>query len=115
MKEKCVEKLRGMYAFLIWDEDNQTLFGARDIFGIKPLYYFANEDFIALSSEYKSLLLLSNEKSIDEEVLQQYLSFKYTNGEGTMLKEIKKIPPHHYFTIKDDILTIKNLEVLIHP
>lgn len=108
MKEKCVEKLRGMYAFLIWDEDNQTLFGARDIFGIKPLYYFENEDFIAFSSEYKSLLLLSDERSIDEEVLQQYLSFQYTNGEGTMLKEIKKIPPHHYFTIKDDILTIKN-------
>ena len=108
MKEKCVEKLRGMYAFLIWDEENQILFGARDIFGIKPLYYFENEDFIAFSSEYKSLLLLSNERSIDEEVLQQYLSFQYTNGEGTMLKEIKKIPPHHYFTIRDDILTIKN-------
>lgn len=69
MKENCVNELRGMYAFLIWDEDSQRLFGARDIFGIKPLYYFETEDFIAFSSEYKSLLPLSDNRTIDEEVL----------------------------------------------
>lgn len=107
MKENCVNKLRGMYSFLIWDEESQSLFGARDIFGIKPLYYFETEDFIAFSSEYKCLLLLLDNKTIDEEVLQQYLSFQFTNGESTMLKEIKKIPPGHYFTIKENKLTIK--------
>ena len=69
MKENCINKLRGMYSFLIWDEDSQSLFGARDIFGIKPLYYFETEDFIAFSSEYKSLLPLSDNRTIDEEVL----------------------------------------------
>lgn len=107
MKENCVNELRGMYSFLIWDEDSESLFGARDIFGIKPLYYFETENFIAFSSEYKCLLLLLDNKTIDEEVLQQYLSFQFTNGESTMLKEIKKIPPGHYFTIKENILTIK--------
>lgn len=107
MKEKCVNKLRGMYSFLVWDEDSQSLFGSRDIFGIKPLYYYESDDFVAFSSEYKSLLLLLDNKIIDEEVLQQYLSFQFTNGENTMLKEIKKIPPGHYFTIKENKLTIK--------
>lgn len=107
MKEKCVNKLRGMYAFLIWDEEKQCVFGARDIFGIKPLYYTETEEFIAFASEYKSLVGLLDERKVDKESLQQYLSFQSTNNESTMINDIKKILPGHCFTIKDNKMTIE--------
>lgn len=56
--EKCLSKLRGMFSFIVYDEISKIVFGARDTFGIKPLYYINNDDFIAFSSEYKALIKL---------------------------------------------------------
>ena len=55
--EKAVERLRGMFAFVIWDKQEQTLYGARDPFGIKPFFYSENEDKTYFASEKKSILL----------------------------------------------------------
>lgn len=56
MKERMLQKIRGMYAFLIWDRKEQTLFGARDPFGMKPLYYLAENEIVYFSSEPKGIL-----------------------------------------------------------
>lgn len=107
MKEEMLDKLVGMYSFLIWDEEDKSLFGARDIFGIKPLYYIETEDFIAFASEYKSLVNLMDNRNLNKLSLQQYLSFQYPVGENTMFKDIKKIMPGHYFKIKDNKMIIE--------
>ena len=67
-----------MFTFIIYDEVRNIIFGARDHFGIKPLYYINNEEFIAFSSEYKALIKLIDKVNVDEAVLQNYLSFQYT-------------------------------------
>lgn len=103
--EDCVTKLRGMFAFLIWDGKEDKVFGARDQFGIKPLYYIENDDMIAFASEYKALVGLA-EHQVDKEALQLYLSFQYTLFDKTMINNIKKIPAGHCFTIKDNNLEI---------
>lgn len=102
--EKCLSKLRGMFSFIVYDEISKIVFGARDTFGIKPLYYINNDDFIAFSSEYKALIKLLKNISVDHEALQNYLSFQYTPNYNTIINEIKEVPNGTYFTIKDGSL-----------
>ena len=99
--EKCVDKLRGMFSFIIYDEVKEIVFGARDHFGIKPLYYINNNEFIAFSSEYKVLVKVLKEISINETALQNYFSFQYTPNYNTIINEIKEVPNGTYFTIKN--------------
>lgn len=99
--EKCVDKLRGMFSFIIYDEVKGIVFGARDHFGIKPLYYINNNEFIAFSSEYKVLVKVLKEISINETALQNYFSFQYTPNYNTIINEIKEVPNGTYFTIKN--------------
>lgn len=107
MREGVLDNLVGMYSFIIWDDDEQCLFGARDIFGIKPLYYTETDDFFAFASEYKSLIELLDNKDIDRGSLQKYLSFQYSTGEDTLFDGIKKILPGHYFKIKNNKMIIQ--------
>lgn len=100
----CVHYLRGMYSFMIWDNQYERMFGAIDHFSIKPLYYIDTEDYIAFSSEYKALLPLLKTKTVDKEALQNYLSFQFVPLNKTMLKEVKKVPAGHYFTFKNEKL-----------
>lgn len=97
----CVAQLRGMFTFLIWDEKAEKMFGAADHFGIKPLYYIENDDYVAFSSEYKALLPMLETRTVDPEALQSYLSFQFVPLGKTMLKEIKKVPVGHYFTFEN--------------
>lgn len=102
--EKCLSKLRGMFSFIVYDEISKIVFGARDTFGIKPLYYINNDDFISFSSEYKALIKLLKNISVDHEALQNYLSFQYTPNYNTIINEIKEVPNGTYFTINDGSL-----------
>ena len=106
-EEKCLDKLRGMFAFIIYDEVKDIVFGARDHFGIKPLYYINNDEFIAFSSEYKSLVNLVGKISVDKSALQNYLSFQYTPNYNTIINEIKEVPNGTYFTIKNGDIEFK--------
>ncbi len=100
--EGLVEKLRGMFSFVIWDTKSKTLFGARDPFGIKPFYYaFMGESFI-FGSEIKGFLPHPHfKKELNERALSNYLSFQYSPTEETFFEGVFKLPPAHYFTLKD--------------
>ena len=105
--EALPEKLRGMFAFVIWDKANRTLFGARDIFGIKPFYYYQNEDLLLFGSEIKSFLPHPGfVKELNEERLPEYLSIEYIPNAETMFKNVYKLPGAHRFTFKGGKLTV---------
>ncbi len=100
--EKMVEKLRGMYAFVIFDKNTKTIFGARDIFGIKPFYYANMNGSFLFGSEIKSFLDHPDfVKELNEEALGNYLSFQYSPSEETFFKGVFKLPPAHYFIYKN--------------
>ena len=102
-KEKCLEKFNGMFAFCIYDIKKKELFLARDRFGIKPLYYINKNKRLAFCSEIKGLLNLLDKKEIDKKGLAQFFNFRFTLGETTLVKDIKKFLPGHYllFNLKN--------------
>jgi asparagine synthase (glutamine-hydrolysing) len=97
MKEDCVKHLRGMFAFLIWDKEEQKLFGARDHFGIKPLFYHEEGDKLFFASEKKSILHAVKEDKVDVTSLQHYFTYQYVPEPDSMSENISKIEPGHYF------------------
>lgn len=100
LKEQTPEKFRGMFAFIIWDKQEETLFGARDHFGIKPFFYSENRDRTFFASEKKSILLAHETEIINADSLHHYLTFQYVPEPETMTDGIKKLLPGHYFTKK---------------
>jgi len=107
-KERLLNKLRGMFAFVIYDIKNNSLFGARDFYGIKPLYYFKGKNQFLFGSEIKSFLGFPKfEKVLNRDMLKQYLTFQYSVGDETFFKDVYKLMPGHYFKYKDGDLKIK--------
>ncbi len=105
----CVNKLRGMFAFAIWDKNDKSLFLARDRVGIKPLYYFFNKDVFLFGSEIKSILADENfksEKSMDTNSLLYYFSFLYVPEPKTIFKGIEKLLPGHTLLLKNNKIEI---------
>ncbi|MET1014367.1 MAG: asparagine synthase (glutamine-hydrolyzing) [Paenisporosarcina sp.] len=96
-KEQMVQKLRGMFAFLIWDRNEQLLFGARDNFGIKPFFYLERDDITYFASEKKAIILAEYDE-LNMESMQHYLSFQYVPEPNTMTRLTKKLSPGHYLT-----------------
>ena len=100
--EDMPAKLRGMFAFMLWDKKNETLFGARDIFGIKPYYYYNQDGHFLFGSEIKSFLPHPGfVKELNEERLPEYLSIEYIPGEETMFRGVYKLPGAHWLRWKD--------------
>ena len=107
-KEKILDKLRGMFAFIIYDTKDNSVFGVRDFYGIKPLYYYKTDDEFMFGSEIKSFLGHPNfKKELNRDMLKQYLTFQYSVGEDTFFKDVYKLRPGHYFKYKDGKLDIK--------
>ncbi|PLR98224.1 asparagine synthase (glutamine-hydrolyzing) [Bacillus sp. T33-2] len=100
LKEKSVEKLRGMFAFVIWDKEEQVLFGARDPFGIKPFFYYDDKERTFFGSEKKSILHALENDVLDYQSLQHYLTYQFVPEPDTMSEGIKKLEPGHFFTKK---------------
>jgi asparagine synthase (glutamine-hydrolysing) len=99
---QCLEKLRGMFAFAIWDENKKTLFLARDRVGIKPLYYSLIDNSIVFASEIKAILAdPAIKRTLAPEIIDRFLTFLYVPGEETLLKGIRKLAPGHYLLAKD--------------
>lgn len=105
---ELLQKLRGMFAFVIWDNEKKELFGARDNFGIKPFYYSrVGEDFL-FGSEIKSFLPYPGfKKEVNEKSLKNYLVFQYPVMNETFFKGVYKLKPGHYFILKDGSMEIK--------
>ena len=104
-----LQKIRGMFAFAIWDIEKQELFGARDHFGIKPYYYAEMNGTLMFGSEIKSFLPHPDfNKALNTQALKPYLTFQYSplNGE-TFFKGVHRLQEGHYFTYKDGKMTIK--------
>ena len=99
---KLVDRLRGMYAFVIYDKRDGSIFGARDIFGIKPFYYARMNGTLMFGSEIKSFLEHPDfKKELNEEALGHFLSFQYSPTEETFFKGVYKLPPAHYFVYRN--------------
>ncbi len=98
--EQAVSRLRGMFAFAIWDQSRKRLFCARDRLGIKPFYYFWNGRLFAFASEIKSLLEHPEiSAQANDRVLPEYLAFGYNSGEETMFAGVRKLMPGHTLTL----------------
>ena len=98
----AVPRLRGMFAFMIWDSEKKIIFGARDPFGIKPLYYAAGPGGIAMSSEKKSILELADtlgiEPKLDRRALQHYFILQYVPEPESLNTHIRRIESGTSFT-----------------
>ena len=105
---KLLGKLRGMFSFVIWDTKKRELFGARDYFGIKPMYYATMGGTFMFGSEIKSFLEHPDfKKELNEAALENYLTFQYSPTSETFFKNVYKLMPAHYFIYKDGQLEIK--------
>ena len=103
-----LQKLRGMYAFAVWDRANKKMFIARDIFGIKPMYYTKTDDEFVFGSEIKALLKFPTvKKELNREALESYLSFQYSVLNETFFKGIFRLPPAHYIIWEDGKYEVK--------
>ena len=105
---EILQKLRGMFAFVIWDKNKKKLFGARDIFGIKPFYYYKKDGQFMFGSEIKSFLSHPCfEKELDEALIPEYLSYEYIPDERTIFKNVWKLPGSHCFTYQNGELQVE--------
>jgi asparagine synthase (glutamine-hydrolysing) len=101
--QDCVRRLRGMFAFAIWDSRNRHLFLARDRVGIKPLYYSHTAEGLVFASEIKSLLTVPEvSRELLPEAVDALWCFRYLPGEITMFRHIKKLLPGHSMDITAD-------------
>jgi asparagine synthase (glutamine-hydrolysing) len=104
---ECLQKLRGMFAFAIWDEKAKSLFVARDRVGIKPLYYYLSDESLIFASEIKAILAdPSVARKISPDVIDRFLTFLYLPGSQTLLAGIEKLEPGHYLIAKNGQATI---------
>ena len=99
----CLQKLRGMFAFAIWDANRNQLVIARDGFGIKPLYYHATNDTLVFASEVRTLLASGLvPRELSREGLESYLRFGSIETPLTIIKGVRSLWPGHYLIVKHD-------------
>ncbi|MEJ2628012.1 MAG: asparagine synthase (glutamine-hydrolyzing) [bacterium] len=104
--ENVCKKLNGMFAFAIWDDKRKKLMLARDRIGIKPLYYYEDEEKLVFGSEIKAILPCPDiDKTIDTVALNNFLTFEYIPAPRSIFQKIRKLKPGHWLTWSDNILT----------
>jgi asparagine synthase (glutamine-hydrolysing) len=99
--DRCLDHLRGMFAFAIWDEKNQRLFCARDHFGIKPFYWTVRDKTFYFASEIKALLPFVDRIETCVEALRDYLVFQLCLNEKTLFKDVQELQPGHKLVIQN--------------
>src|SRR5215813_12420469 len=106
--ERCVERLRGMFAFAVWDRRERRLFIARDRVGKKPLHYALAGGTLVFGSEIKSLLLHPGVKrEVNLQAISDFLSFGYVPDPATAFTGVSKLPPGHTLTFKDGRISVR--------
>ncbi len=107
---ECLKKLRGIFSFAIWDDLNKKLFAARDHLGVKPFYWFYNNNdkLFLFASELKAILSNVNvKKNINLQAIDQYLSFYSVNPPQTLIQDIFQLESGHYLEFSVDGLKIE--------
>lgn len=106
--ESLIGKLRGMFAFVIWDRKEEKLFAARDMFGIKPFYYAQMNGTLLFGSEIKSFLPHPHfNKRLNKEALKPYLTFQFPVLNETFFKDVFKLPAAHYMTYQNGEISVQ--------
>ena len=113
--ETMFSKLRGIFAFALWDIETQELILARDDMGVKPLYYSIENNILAFSSEIPALLEMKQERILDTKSLSFYLSMEYVPSPMTLVEGIQKLPPAHILHFKDGNSRIYSYRDVISP
>lgn len=104
--EGTLNRVRGMFAYLIWDDNKKALYGARDFFGIKPLYYYKRGDTFIVGSEIKAFLEHPHfKKELNKRALKSYLMNQYNDLHETFFKGVYRFPAGHWFELKDNKFT----------
>lgn len=112
----CVNHLRGMFAFAIWDEHEQRLFCARDRFGIKPFYYAVVDDVFYFASEAKALLPFLKSVDTDMEGFKDYLAFQFCLAGKTLFNNVRELLPAHWLELRNGNINIQRYwEVYFNP
>ncbi len=106
-KEKCLEQLNGFFAFAIYDKTTESLFIARDRIGIKPLWYYVDENKFIFASELQALLAYNIPKAIDYTSLYQYFQLSYIPAPSSIFKNVHKLLPGHYLYIQNNEVIIR--------
>ncbi len=105
--ERCLNRLNGFFTFAIYDKHDESLFIARDRFGVKPLLYTVDEDRVLFASEMKALFVFGFPRQLDYESLHQYLQLNYIPAPNTIFKDVKKLMPGHFLKINGREITNK--------
>ena len=105
--KNCVNHFRGMFAFALWDEQEGSLFCARDHFGIKPFYYTIVNDVFYFASEIKSLLPFLDDIETDVEGLKDYLTLQLVLDTKTLFKGVSELEPAHFMSIENGSVQTK--------
>jgi asparagine synthase (glutamine-hydrolysing) len=114
--DDCVQQLRGMFGFAIWDGAKQRLLLARDRLGVKPVYYYRDRHFLAFASEIKALLeIQSIPREVDPDAFDMYLSLRYVPGPRTMFKNIFRLQPGHVLVADDSGIRITKYWDIDYP
>jgi asparagine synthase (glutamine-hydrolysing) len=114
--EDCLERLRGMFSFALWDEETQTLFCARDRFGIKPLYYTVVDGVLYFASEVKGLLPFLPQVETDLDGLADYLTFQFPLAGKTLFRGVQELLPGHFLRVRNGTVeTQRYWEVYFEP
>jgi asparagine synthase (glutamine-hydrolysing) len=100
----CLKYLRGMFAFAIWDNNINQLFCARDRFGIKPFFYYLDDDKFVFGSEIKTILKVDGiDKTLSAEAIDSYFAFGYITSDLSIYKKVKKLQPGFFLTISSTL------------
>jgi asparagine synthase (glutamine-hydrolysing) len=114
--QDCLGELRGMFAFVLWDEANQTLFCARDRFGIKPLYYTVVDGILYLASEIKALVPFLPSLETDLDGFHDYLTFQFCLAGKTLFKGVRELLPGELMLVHHGTLEVRRYwEVYYQP
>ncbi len=114
----CVKHLRGMFAFVIWDNRRRVLFVGRDRFGIKPFFYYLDKQRFVFCSEIKGILTDGTiDRDLSIQALDNYLTYGYTPAEQTIYENIKKLKAAHFMEIREtgDVLISRYWDIHYDP
>jgi len=116
---ECLKYLRGMFGFAIWDNNKRQLFCARDRFGIKPFYYYLDQEKFVFGSEIKAILKSKGiDKGLSYEALDSYFAFGYISNDLSIYKNIHKLNPAHFLVLapdKNDIQIKRYWDISFEP